>query len=117
VCVCVQNIVNNHDAVDGGHAAIERALEGMVGVARSINEMRRQHESAVHVQEIQSHLYGWHGADLTTLGQLVLEVRCVQGHRSHGITGEGTIKEDWRSGGQKSPSGVKGQSPGREFGG
>ena len=53
---------------------IERALQGMVGVARSINEMRRQHESAVRVQEIQSHLYGWDGADLTTLGDLVLEV-------------------------------------------
>ena len=53
---------------------IERALHGMVGVARSINEMRRQHENAVRVQEIQSHLYGWDGADLTTLGDLILEV-------------------------------------------
>jgi len=66
--------VNNHDAVDGEHEVIERALQGMVGVARSINEMRRQHENAVRVQEIQSHLYGWDGADLTTLGDLVLEV-------------------------------------------
>jgi len=61
--------------MERGHAAIERALHGMVGVARTINEMRRQHERAVRVQEIQSHLYGWDGADLTTLGHLVLEVR------------------------------------------
>ena len=53
---------------------IERALQGMVGIAHSINEMRRQHENAVRVQEIQSHLYGWDGADLTTLGDLILEV-------------------------------------------
>lgn len=61
--------------MEQGHEMIERALQGMVGVARSINEMRRQHENAVRVQEIQSHLYGWDGADLTTLGDLVLEVR------------------------------------------
>ena len=79
-------MVNNHDDTaaaaaeergGGGHAVIERALAGMVGVARSINEMRRQHENAVRVQEIQSHLYGWDGADLTTLGDLVLEVRAL----------------------------------------
>jgi len=72
-------MVNNADDATaeraGGRSVIERALEGMQGVARSINEMRRQHERAVRVQEIQSHLYGWDGADLTTLGQLVLEVR------------------------------------------
>jgi len=73
--MCAQNIVNNHDAMERGHEVIERALQGMVGVARSINEMRRQHENAVRVQEIQSHLYGWDGADLTTLGDLILEVR------------------------------------------
>jgi len=61
--------------MEDGHDVIERALQGMVGVACSINEMRRQHENAVRVQEIQSHLYGWDGADLTTLGDLILEVR------------------------------------------
>jgi len=73
--------VNNHDAAEAGHEMIERALEGMVGVARSINEMRRQHEHAVRVQEIQSHLFGWDGADLTTLGDLILEV-CPSAHSS-----------------------------------
>jgi len=29
----------------------------------------------------------------------------------------GDIKEDWKSGGQKSPSGVRGQSPGYPVGG
>ena len=31
--------------------------------------------------------------------------------------GPGDIKEDWGSGGRKSPSGVQGQSPGRGSGG
>ena len=66
--------MNNHHHAAAEHEVIERALQGMVGVARSINEMRRQHENAVRVQEIQSHLYGWDGADLTTLGDLILEV-------------------------------------------
>jgi len=34
-----------------------------------------------------------------------------QGHRSHRIIGEGGIKEDWDSGGRKSPSEVQGRSP------
>jgi len=39
----------------------------------------------------------------------------VQGVDLTGLLGD--IKEDWRSGGQKSPSGVQGRSPGRGSGG
>ena len=47
----------------------------MTNMAQHINEMKRKHEHAVRIQEIQSTLYGWEGADLTTFGDLVLEVR------------------------------------------
>ncbi|CAH3197543.1 unnamed protein product, partial [Porites evermanni] len=45
----------------------------MTGVAHHINEMKRQHEQAVHVQEIQSQMSDFEGPDLTTYGSLVLE--------------------------------------------
>lgn len=45
----------------------------MTGVAEQINEMKRKHESAVHVHEVQSQLQGWPGNDLTTYGELTLE--------------------------------------------
>jgi hypothetical protein len=70
-----QNLLNNHDVLEPGHVTIEMAVERMVNAGRLINEMKRRHEKAVHVQEIQSRLYGWDGADLTTLGDLVLDVR------------------------------------------
>lgn len=35
--------------------------------------MKRKNEDAVRVQEIQSQLYGWTGADLTALGELIAE--------------------------------------------
>lgn len=47
----------------------------MTGIAKHINAMKRRHEHAVRVQEIQSLLYGWHGRDLTTSGELVAEGR------------------------------------------
>ncbi|XP_012251008.2 uncharacterized protein LOC105683163 isoform X2 [Athalia rosae] len=55
--------------------AIEGALAAMTGIARHINVMKRKHEHAVRVQEIQSLLYGWPGPDLTTSGELVAEGR------------------------------------------
>lgn len=45
----------------------------MTSVASSINTMKRKHEHAVRVHEIQSQLYGWTGPDLTTLGELIAE--------------------------------------------
>ncbi|XP_043281182.1 uncharacterized protein [Venturia canescens] len=58
-----------------GRDAIEGALEAMTGIAKHINAMKRRHEHAVRVQEIQSLLYGWPGPDLTTSGELVAEGR------------------------------------------
>ena len=54
---------------------ITEALSCMTSMAGHINEMKRKHEHAVRVQEVQSILYGWEGEDLTTFGELVLEVR------------------------------------------
>ncbi|XP_032666781.1 uncharacterized protein LOC116842136 isoform X2 [Odontomachus brunneus] len=58
-----------------GRNAIEAALAAMTGIAKDINAMKRRHEHAVRVQEIQSLLYGWLGPDLTTSGELVAEGR------------------------------------------
>ncbi|XP_076682095.1 guanine nucleotide exchange factor in mesoderm isoform X2 [Andrena cerasifolii] len=58
-----------------GRKAIEAALAAMTGIAKHINAMKRRHEHAVRVQEIQSLLYGWSGPDLTTSGELVAEGR------------------------------------------
>ncbi|XP_019770731.2 uncharacterized protein LOC109544820 isoform X1 [Dendroctonus ponderosae] len=52
---------------------VDLALTTMTAVAADINNMKRKHEDAVRVQEIQSQLYGWTGADLTTLGELIAE--------------------------------------------
>ena len=50
----------------------------MVGVARNINEFKRQHERALRAAEMQRLLDGSsNGADLTSLGDLLLEVKLV----------------------------------------
>ncbi|XP_013145613.1 PREDICTED: uncharacterized protein LOC106108863 isoform X2 [Papilio polytes] len=51
----------------------EYALLKMTGIAHHIDDMKRRHEHAVRVQEIQSLLYGWNGPDLTTYGELCAE--------------------------------------------
>ncbi|KAJ8966571.1 hypothetical protein NQ314_003466, partial [Rhamnusium bicolor] len=53
--------------------AVDLALTTMTGIASDINNMKRKHEHAVRVQEIQSQLYGWNGPDLTALGELIAE--------------------------------------------
>ncbi|XP_028981905.1 uncharacterized protein LOC107037639 isoform X2 [Diachasma alloeum] len=58
-----------------GKSTIDEALKAMTGIAEHINAMKRKHEHAVRVQEIQSLLYGWTGADLTTNGELIAEGR------------------------------------------
>ncbi|XP_076264723.1 guanine nucleotide exchange factor in mesoderm isoform X1 [Rhynchophorus ferrugineus] len=59
---------------EGHHkATVDLALATMTAVASEINNMKKKHEYAVRVQEIQSQLYGWTGADLTTLGELIAE--------------------------------------------
>lgn len=52
---------------------VDLALTTMTGIASDINNMKRKHEHAVRVQEIQSQLYGWSGPDLTALGELIAE--------------------------------------------
>lgn len=69
----LQNIVKYYDPKQSGYEVIFNALATMTGMAHHINDMKRKHEHAVRVQEIQSLLYGWEGQDLTTYGELVAE--------------------------------------------
>ncbi|RWS28286.1 uncharacterized protein B4U80_11384 [Leptotrombidium deliense] len=68
----LENIVKHTDE-DEGIEDIRNALSVMTNIACHINNMKRKHEHAVKVQEIQSQLYGWEGQDLTTFGELVAE--------------------------------------------
>ena len=62
-------------STSGSSAAIlEQAFQHMTQMASHINEMKRKHEHAVRIQEIQSQLEDYVGEDLTRLGDLVLEV-------------------------------------------
>jgi len=56
-------------------------------------------------------LFGIAEEDIATHSLEAKGKRCLQGRRSHMIIGGGDIKEDRRSGGRKSPSGVQGRSP------
>lgn len=69
----LQNLVKHSDKEQEGYSDIKNALSVMTGIAYHINDMKRKHEHAVRVQEIQSLLYGWEGQDLTTYGELVAE--------------------------------------------
>jgi len=70
----IQNLLKNYNKKDPGYEILSQALEHMTGMAQHINEMKRKHEHAVRVQEIQSQLEEYDGEDLTRLGELVLEV-------------------------------------------
>nr|CAD7605541.1 unnamed protein product [Timema genevievae] len=69
----LQNIVKHYVHEAEGYSDIVEALSAMTGIAHHINNMKRRHEHAVRVQEIQSLLYGWEGEDLTTFGELCAE--------------------------------------------
>ncbi|XP_021944470.2 uncharacterized protein LOC110842908 isoform X1 [Folsomia candida] len=69
----LQNIVKHYEPGTEGHETIVEALSAMTNIAHHINDMKRKHEHAVRVQEIQSLLYGWQGEDLTTYGELCAE--------------------------------------------
>lgn len=69
----LENIVKTSNKDCEGYADIKNALSVMTGIAYHINDMKKRHENAVRVQEIQSLLYGWDGHDLTTYGELVAE--------------------------------------------
>nr|XP_006812308.1 PREDICTED: dentin sialophosphoprotein-like [Saccoglossus kowalevskii] len=67
-----QSIHQHYNKKADGFHIVEKALDTMTEVAEYINDMKRKHEAAVHVQEIQSVLHGW-GGTLTSYGELVLE--------------------------------------------
>uniref|UniRef100_A0A8C4D9C9 Pleckstrin homology domain-containing family G member 3 n=1 Tax=Dicentrarchus labrax TaxID=13489 RepID=A0A8C4D9C9_DICLA len=69
----LQEIARHFDPDEEGYEVIQEAIDTMTGVAWYINDMKRKHEHAVRVQEIQSLLINWKGPDLTTYGELVLE--------------------------------------------
>ncbi|KAA0706746.1 Pleckstrin -like proteiny domain-containing family G member 1 [Triplophysa tibetana] len=52
---------------------IQEAIDTMQRVAWHINDMKRKHEHAVRLQEIQSLLTNWKGPDLISYGELVHE--------------------------------------------
>ncbi|KAK1894005.1 Pleckstrin like domain containing family G member 3 [Dissostichus eleginoides] len=66
----LQEIARHFDPEEEGHEVIQEAIDTMTGVAWYINDMKRKHEHAVRVQEIQSLLINWKGPDLTTYGEL-----------------------------------------------
>ncbi|KAF6214783.1 hypothetical protein GE061_009526 [Apolygus lucorum] len=69
----LNNIVKNSAPDLDGFGDVVDALSTMTAIAHHINEMKRKHEHAVRVQEIQSLLLGWQGEDLTTYGELCAE--------------------------------------------
>lgn len=69
----LQEIAKHFNPDEEGYDVIQEAIDTMTGVAWYINDMKRKHEHAVRVQEIQSLLINWKGPDLTTYGELVLE--------------------------------------------
>ncbi|XP_060118421.1 pleckstrin homology domain-containing family G member 3 [Heteronotia binoei] len=69
----LQEIAKHFDLEQDGYEVVEEAIDTMTCVAWYINDMKRKHEHAVRLQEIQSLLINWKGPDLTTYGELVLE--------------------------------------------
>ncbi|KAM8832843.1 pleckstrin homology domain-containing family G member 3-like [Spinachia spinachia] len=69
----LQEIAKHFDPLEAGYEVVEEAIYTMTGVAWYINDMKRKHEHAVRLQEVQSLLLNWKGPDLTTYGELVLE--------------------------------------------
>ncbi|KAK6479171.1 pleckstrin homology domain-containing family G member 3-like isoform X1 [Huso huso] len=69
----LQEIAKHFDPQELGYEVVEEAIDTMTGVAWYINDMKRKHEHAVRLQEVQSLLLNWKGPDLTTYGELVLE--------------------------------------------
>ncbi|XP_057679522.1 pleckstrin homology domain-containing family G member 3-like isoform X1 [Corythoichthys intestinalis] len=69
----LQEIAKHFDPEEEGYEVVEEAICTMTAVAWYINDMKRKHEHAVRLQEVQSLLLNWKGPDLTTYGELVLE--------------------------------------------
>ncbi|XP_056107559.1 pleckstrin homology domain-containing family G member 3 isoform X2 [Rhinichthys klamathensis goyatoka] len=69
----LQEIAKHFEREEDGYDVVIEAIDSMTGVAWYINDMKRKHEHAVRLQEVQSLLLNWKGPDLTTYGELVLE--------------------------------------------
>ncbi|XP_054578454.1 pleckstrin homology domain-containing family G member 1 isoform X3 [Eptesicus fuscus] len=69
----LHEIENHLDKDTEGYDVVLDAIDTMQRVAWHINDMKRKHEHAVRLQEIQSLLTNWKGPDLTSYGELVLE--------------------------------------------
>uniref|UniRef100_A0A4W3HFX8 Pleckstrin homology and RhoGEF domain containing G1 n=1 Tax=Callorhinchus milii TaxID=7868 RepID=A0A4W3HFX8_CALMI len=69
----LHEIVNHLDKDTECYDVVQDAIDTMQRVAWHINDMKRKHEHAVRLQEIQSLLTNWKGPDLTSYGELVLE--------------------------------------------
>ncbi|KAL0965079.1 hypothetical protein UPYG_G00276510 [Umbra pygmaea] len=69
----LQEIAKHFGPEENGYDVVEEAIYTMTHVAWYINDMKRKHEHAVRLQEVQSLLINWKGPDLTTYGELVLE--------------------------------------------
>ncbi|CAL8315838.1 unnamed protein product [Boreogadus saida] len=69
----LQEIAKHSDQQGADYDVVEEAIYTMTGVAWYINDMKRRHEHAVRLQEVQSLMLHWKGPDLTTYGELVLE--------------------------------------------
>ncbi|KFW67166.1 Pleckstrin homology domain-containing family G member 1 [Pygoscelis adeliae] len=69
----LQEIQNHLDKDTEGYDVVLDAIDTMQRVAWHINDMKRKHEHAIRLQEIQSLLTNWKGPDLTSYGELVLE--------------------------------------------
>uniref|UniRef100_A0A8C2FKM0 Pleckstrin homology domain containing, family G (with RhoGef domain) member 2 n=1 Tax=Cyprinus carpio TaxID=7962 RepID=A0A8C2FKM0_CYPCA len=69
----LQELSKHFDKSDPGYEVVEDAIITMTAVAWYINDMKRKHEHAVRLQEIESLLLNWAGPDLSGFGELVLE--------------------------------------------
>ncbi|XP_077594205.1 pleckstrin homology domain-containing family G member 3-like isoform X2 [Stigmatopora nigra] len=69
----LQEIAKHFDPEDEGYEVVEEAICAMTAVAWYINDMKRKHEHAVRLQEVQSLLLNWKGPELSCYGELVLE--------------------------------------------
>ncbi|XP_078505511.1 pleckstrin homology domain-containing family G member 1 isoform X2 [Lissotriton helveticus] len=69
----LHEIANRLEKDIEGYDVVMEAIDTMQRVAWHINDMKRKHEHAVRLQEIQSLLTNWKGPDLTSYGELVLE--------------------------------------------
>lgn len=70
-CFFIQNIVAYHNESLPGHDVLVEAYSCMMDVADHLNEMKRNQERRAEIQKL---LLGSSGMDLSSFGDLILEV-------------------------------------------